>query len=178
MTASQFLYLMLDPLSRTKIGVSKDPLTRKKQIETDLKTSVQIITVYDCADLAFKVEAYLHKHFKDKGKHITGEWFSLKEEDRQNVKPLIQGYLQGVKDSEEALQNMTKTVQYARAESVAVLDFEPTYSTDLRKDLLVKTLLEAKKIGVKVKRKQLASTLGITKRTLTNWMNELSMHIG
>ena len=61
-----------------KIGYSKDPEKRVKQLNTGNSTSLKLIkkfkTKYDS-----KIESYLKKYFKTR--NVRGEWFDLSNDD-------------------------------------------------------------------------------------------------
>lgn len=72
---TQRLYLMKNSNTLNKIGVSKNPLRRKRQIELASGTKVTIIKCWETLDAnALEVERYLHVCFSRK--RLQGEWFS------------------------------------------------------------------------------------------------------
>lgn len=77
-----FVYLMKRENSDTKIGVSKNPLTRLEQIRKD-HTSVELVYTMK-ADKSYKAEKILHDEFAEKRK--DGEWFSLSDADIKSIK--------------------------------------------------------------------------------------------
>jgi hypothetical protein len=74
MRAKQVLYLMSNPFKLFKIGISKNPIKRCRQIELASGSPVAIIKCWQTLDApAFEVEQYLHRLFARKRKQ--GEWF-------------------------------------------------------------------------------------------------------
>lgn len=72
---TQRLYLMENSNTLNKIGISKNPLRRKRQIELASGTKVIIIKCWETLDAnALEVERYLHARFSRK--RLEGEWFS------------------------------------------------------------------------------------------------------
>lgn len=72
----QRLYLMTGPssLNLQKIGVSINPLSRKRQLELTSGLSISILKVWETIDqTARHVEQKLHAEFSRKRCH--GEWF-------------------------------------------------------------------------------------------------------
>lgn len=75
--ASQRLYLMAAPskLNLQKIGVSINPLSRKRQLELTSGLSISILKVWETLDqTARQVEQQLHAEFSRKRQN--GEWFT------------------------------------------------------------------------------------------------------
>lgn len=69
----QMLYLMRSEVGNLKIGISKDPITRARDITNASGLVVECIAYWKVTKVARSVEARLHKHFR---KHrIQGEWF-------------------------------------------------------------------------------------------------------
>lgn len=72
---TQRLYLMENTNNLNKIGISNNPLRRKRQIELASGTHVCIIKCWETLDApAREVEQYLHANFSRK--RLQGEWFS------------------------------------------------------------------------------------------------------
>jgi len=69
-----------------KIGYSKNPENRVKQLNTGNSTGLKLLykieTRYDS-----KIEAYLKNYYKHR--HIKGEWFDFSKEDIDNIKHII-----------------------------------------------------------------------------------------
>lgn len=61
-----------------KIGVSKSPDKRLKQLQTGNPSELQLLYVYD-SEIAFKIEKVLHNTFNINKEH--GEWFNLSIKD-------------------------------------------------------------------------------------------------
>lgn len=70
----QRLYAMTNPLNLIKIGVSINPLQRKRQLELTSGLSITILKAWETLDLpARQVEQQLHREFGRK--RLNGEWF-------------------------------------------------------------------------------------------------------
>lgn len=72
---TQRLYLMENSNELNKIGISINPIRRKRQIELASGTRVRIMKAWETLDApALEVEQYLHRSFSRK--RLQGEWFS------------------------------------------------------------------------------------------------------
>lgn len=70
----QVLYMMVNGSGLIKVGISNNPLRRKRQIELASGSSVSIIKCWQTLDAsAFEVEQYLHRLYARRRKQ--GEWF-------------------------------------------------------------------------------------------------------
>ncbi|HHG3258807.1 TPA: GIY-YIG nuclease family protein [Vibrio parahaemolyticus] len=71
---AQFLYVIRDTVSNDcKIGVSKNPKSRKLALQTSNPNRLKISLVYKTNKNAVTLERSLHKFFRKRRKH--GEWF-------------------------------------------------------------------------------------------------------
>lgn len=69
----QMLYLMRSEVGNLKIGISKDPISRARDITNASGLVVECIAYWKLDNVARSIEAQLHRTFK---KHrIQGEWF-------------------------------------------------------------------------------------------------------
>lgn len=166
-----FVYLFTNSQSLTKIGVSKTPELRQRSVANAIKDYVNIHSTYNCKVLAFKVETHLHNIFKEK--RVIGEWFNLSEKDRESVGDIIAEYFNTLKESEKKILEMNQNIQNTKEDCIFVKDYQPKYSTDIRKELLATMVGEAQKAGVKLPRKRLANEFGVSVRTISNWLVEL-----
>lgn len=82
--APGFVYLMKGR-DMYKIGRSEDVSRRKKQIEKQWQTNIELIHEFKCKDMA-KEESALHTRFWDKRVH--GEWFALNLDDIAYIKSI------------------------------------------------------------------------------------------
>lgn len=72
---TQRLYLMENTNNLNKIGISSNPIRRKRQIELASGTRVRIIKTWETLDApAREVEQYLHTMFSRR--RLEGEWFN------------------------------------------------------------------------------------------------------
>ena len=69
---------MIDLTERStyKIGISKNPKKRVKQLQTGNSHKIKLIFFEEVKE-AKKAETIIHNFLKDSGNHISGEWFSL-----------------------------------------------------------------------------------------------------
>ena len=79
-----YVYFMEDG-EYIKIGVSTDPTSRLRQIQTGNPRPIGVWLAwgYCSAKNAFQTEAWLHARFADK--QTIGEWFKLDKADRANI---------------------------------------------------------------------------------------------
>ena len=74
-----YIYLIkCETDSQYKIGVSKSPQRRLKQIQTGNPSKVSLITTYQ-SEIAYKIEKVLQRRFSHLKKE--GEWFDLSIKD-------------------------------------------------------------------------------------------------
>ena len=74
-----------------KIGVSKSPQTRIKQLQTGNPNKLKLLFEAEIkkAD-AYKVEKTIHNFFKEhEGKHVYNEWFKLTDDEVVNIAKLL-----------------------------------------------------------------------------------------
>ena len=71
----RYIYLLkLDGFNTYKIGISKDPKKRVKQLQTGSPEIIEILCTYK-SDWAFKIESTLHRRYLQN--NIRGEWFEF-----------------------------------------------------------------------------------------------------
>jgi hypothetical protein len=75
----QYLYLICSGESH-KIGVANDPRSRIKELQTGNPVSLQMVYCFGFQN-AFSVEQSIHQRFSEK--RVSGEWFSLSEDEIQ-----------------------------------------------------------------------------------------------
>lgn len=73
-----YVYFISDVVGHIKIGVSEDPKTRIKQLQTGTIHPLRIVHLIRTKTMkdAYKVEALLHKKLKENC--VEGEWFEEK----------------------------------------------------------------------------------------------------
>jgi hypothetical protein len=75
MLDSQKLYLMENSNNLNKIGISKNPSKRRRQLELTSGMKIKILKCWTCLDAtAYNVEQYLHRLFSRR--RTVGEWFT------------------------------------------------------------------------------------------------------
>lgn len=69
------IYFIRDCLGSIKIGVAKDVLRRKRELQTANPNELEVFCVWHVNDdfSAYEIEKYLHERFADCRK--CGEWF-------------------------------------------------------------------------------------------------------
>lgn len=73
LNAGQLLYLITS-IDRVKIGISKNPLKRLKQLSTGSSSKLNLCATWDIYGDVRYVESYLHDKFKEY--RTCGEWFT------------------------------------------------------------------------------------------------------
>lgn len=71
--ADQLVYVMKNELGALKIGISKNPHKRSRELTTGSGVAVQCVAVWKTGKNSRKVESELLKTFRHKATH--GEWF-------------------------------------------------------------------------------------------------------
>lgn len=79
----KFVYLLKTESGTYKIGVSKNPSNRVKQLNTGNSEKINLIYVYE-TDIAYVLEKSLKNHFS--AHRLNGEWFNLSIDDELNFK--------------------------------------------------------------------------------------------
>lgn len=80
------IYILENNEKYYKIGYSKDPERRVKQLNTGNSTNLKLLHKFTCKYDSI-IESNLQKRFKHK--NIKGEWFDLSEDDINSIKSLI-----------------------------------------------------------------------------------------
>lgn len=71
----QYLYLMINENWHSKIGISKDPISRMNGLKNSSGYSIPYLYYWAVKDSARRVEKELHSIFSDY--QLEGEWFDL-----------------------------------------------------------------------------------------------------
>lgn len=74
-----------------KIGVANDTGERLKSLQTSHYEKLKVIRFFFSED-AYELEKRLHQKYTDKGQHIRGEWFSLKDFDISDIEDFVYGF--------------------------------------------------------------------------------------
>jgi len=80
------IYIIKNEVNHCKIGYSKHPQKRIKQLNTGTSSELSIFKTFE-TKYDSKIEAYLKYFFKYQ--NIKGEWFDLSSEDIDKVEYLI-----------------------------------------------------------------------------------------
>ena len=78
----KFVYFISDG-KYVKIGVSNNPVTRLKSLQTAHPLELFIVKLFDVGDNAFEIESFFHKAFANKS--VRNEWFDIDANDAKNV---------------------------------------------------------------------------------------------
>ena len=73
----QKLYLMVNEIGRYKIGISNDPMYRRKTLEMGGGVGVDILKVWDVYGVASSIERGLHNKYSEN--RLMGEWFDFND---------------------------------------------------------------------------------------------------
>lgn len=88
-----YIYLIHNG-SAYKIGISKNPERRVKQLQTAAATKLSIYITYRVPDkIAKRLETQLHRMFWQSRARYNGEWFLLSEAHLQTIHDWLQPYL-------------------------------------------------------------------------------------
>jgi len=79
------IYLIRDT-DRYKIGFSKEPKKRLKQLQTGSSEVMELVYEVECDNVS-KVESSLHRYYDSKRKN--GEWFALEYDDVKGFVELV-----------------------------------------------------------------------------------------
>jgi predicted GIY-YIG superfamily endonuclease len=83
---SEYVYIIKDTgfKNRCKIGITKNPKQRIKNLQTGNSNKLILIFVLKVDDKikSSQVESVIHKYFKEKKIWILGEWFEFKNDDQ------------------------------------------------------------------------------------------------
>ena len=73
--SDRFVYVAMEETTgRVKIGISKHPEERIKEINVGNPDKLTLVTVFQVGKNGYRVESFLHEKYKDY--HLRGEWFS------------------------------------------------------------------------------------------------------
>ena len=102
-----YIYVISDNNGYMKIGISKNPETRLKQLQTGHPTKLEILFTeefYCKRSHLLKIEALIHKKMRTIAPKIKGEWFEIPLEKLQQIKDIIILYRIHYEDNEIALK--------------------------------------------------------------------------
>jgi hypothetical protein len=85
MNQDEFIYIIRDLVKKNvyKIGISKEPQKRIKNLQTGNSNKIKIIFELKVfKDIKSRqVEKVIHQYLKEKNMWISGEWFKIENED-------------------------------------------------------------------------------------------------
>lgn len=81
------IYILENVENFYKIGYSKNPQERVKQLSTGNSSELRLLKTFE-TKYDSKIEAYLKRYFNSK--KIKGEWFDLSKEDIKKIDSLIE----------------------------------------------------------------------------------------
>lgn len=87
-----YVYIISDNNGYIKIGISKDPEKRLKQLQTGYPTKLKILFTeefYCKRNHLLKIESLIHKKVKDIATRVNGEWFEISQDKLQEIKDTI-----------------------------------------------------------------------------------------
>lgn len=83
MKTNNFIYLIRSSDNTYKIGVSKNPQKRLKNLQTGNANKLELVDRFEC-EQSFKVEKALHRRYKIEKTESGNEWLHLKQEQVNN----------------------------------------------------------------------------------------------
>ena len=102
-----YIYIISDNNGYMKIGVSKNPKIRLKQLQTGHPTKLEILFTeefYCKRSHLLKIDTLIHKKVKTIAQKVKGEWFKISLEKLQQIKDIIVIYRIHYEDNELALK--------------------------------------------------------------------------
>jgi len=102
-----YIYIISDNNGYMKIGVSKNPKVRLKQLQTGHPTKLEILFTeefYCKRSHLLKIETLIHKKVKTIAQKVKGEWFEISLEKLQQIKDIIVMHRIHYEDNELALK--------------------------------------------------------------------------
>ena len=102
-----YIYIISDDNGYMKIGVSKNPEKRLKQLQTGHPTNLKLLYTeefYCKRNHLLKIEALIHKEIKNIAHRVKGEWFEIPLDKFEEIKNIIILYRIQYEDNETALK--------------------------------------------------------------------------
>lgn len=87
-----YIYIICNEDEYVKIGVSKHPHKRLKQLQTGNQSKLQLFHIeeFECnRKHLLQIESKLHKDCQYLCKHINGEWYKIPVENLEKLKSLV-----------------------------------------------------------------------------------------
>lgn len=87
-----YVYIIADEQGYVKVGISKHPEKRLKQLQTGHPTKLSLIFTeeFECTrDHLLKIEKEIHKDLRNFTKKVHGEWFLLQEDQLEKIKNTV-----------------------------------------------------------------------------------------
>lgn len=90
--AYDYIYIISDNTGYIKVGISKNPLKRLKQLQTGNMNKLNLVFTeeFECdRNHLLKIEKLIHKEIARKSKHMKGEWFYINDLPIEEIKNII-----------------------------------------------------------------------------------------
>lgn len=87
-----YVYIISDNMGYIKVGISKKPEKRLKQLQTGNMNILQLVfkEEFECKrDHLLKIEKLIHREIARKAKHMKGEWFLIDLNQIEEIKNII-----------------------------------------------------------------------------------------
>ena len=87
-----YVYIISDNNGYIKVGISKHPEKRLKQLQTGNMNRLQLVFTeeFECKrDHLLKIERLIHRAISNKSKHMKGEWFYIDTLPLEEIKNII-----------------------------------------------------------------------------------------
>lgn len=88
----QYMYIISNDKGYIKVGISKNPEIRLKQLQTGNQNKLTLLFTeeFECErDHLLKIEKLVHKDLKSFKSDSVGEWFKINASDLNKVKNII-----------------------------------------------------------------------------------------
>jgi predicted GIY-YIG superfamily endonuclease len=87
-----YIYIISDNNGYIKVGISKHPEKRLKQLQTGHPNNLTLLFTeeFECKRRhLLKIEKLIHRKIHDIAKHMKGEWFAIEDDQIEKIKSII-----------------------------------------------------------------------------------------
>ena len=87
-----YVYIISDEQGYIKVGISKNPRKRLKQLQTGNMNILKLIFTeeFECnRNHLLKIEKLIHREISHISKHMKGEWFFIEKNQITDIKDII-----------------------------------------------------------------------------------------